>query len=264
MNLRIARLLLCITVAGFVCRVGPPQPTAGRHCGSPWALMASTKCGGFVGRGAWEVGRPVQPRLLMKVSTVLLAGGLVLAFVPVAVVGATATGLTVMSAAMVPAACTPASDGGAPCSDGADPIDGGAAYVPLPNAASGLGAAAALEAVAAVGRGGRYVVEGNGPVDFDCSGLTAWAWRQAGVSLPDYSYSQWDATARIAREQLAPGDLVFWFGGDVHHVAIVVAVDGGRVVIAEAANPDAGLRIRDLGGSWDAAYLSGYGRVART
>ena len=97
--------------------------------------------------------------------------------------------------------------------------------------------------------------------DFDCSGLTAWAWRQVGVSLPDYSYSQWDVTARISREQLQPGDLVFWFGGDVHHVAIVVAVDVGRVRIAEAANPDAGVRIRDFGDSWDQRYVSGYGRV---
>ena len=200
----------------------------------------------------------------MKMSTVLLAGGLVLAFVPVAMVGATATGLTVMSAAMVPVSCAPPSDGDTPCGDGSDPIDGSAAHVPLLNVAGGLGAVAAQEAVVAVGRGGRYVVEGNGPVDFDCSGLTAWAWRQVGVQLPDYSYSQWGATARIGREQLAQGDLVFWFGGHVHHVAIVVAVDGGRVVIAEAANPDAGLRIRDLGGAWDDAYLSGYGRVAVT
>lgn len=198
----------------------------------------------------------------MKVSTVQLAGGLVLAFVPVAVVGATATGLTVMSAAMVTVPCAPSSDGDALCGDVADSINGSAARVPVPNAAGGLGVAAAHEAVLAVGRGGRYVVEGNGPVDFDCSGLTAWAWRQVGVSLPDYSYSQWDATARIGREDLRPGDLVFWFGGDVHHAAIVVSVDDGRVRIAEAANPDAGLRIRELGGAWDEAYLSGYGRVA--
>jgi cell wall-associated NlpC family hydrolase len=101
-------------------------------------------------------------------------------------------------------------------------------------------------------------------VDFDCSGLTAWAWRRAGVDLVDYSYTQREATTAIPRSAALPGDLVFWFGGDVHHVAIVVTVDAGRVRIAEAANPGAGLRVRDLGDSWDQAYLSGYGRVIHT
>ena len=118
-------------------------------------------------------------------------------------------------------------------------------------------------AIEAVGRHGRYIPEGNGPVDFDCSGLTSFAWRAAGVSLVDFSYTQWDETRRIPREALAPGDLVFWFGGDVHHVAIVVAVNGSRVQIAEAANPDDDVRIRDFGNSWDQAYVSGFGRVTR-
>ena len=200
----------------------------------------------------------------MKGSTALIAIGLVLALSPVAVVGATATGLTVMSAAVAPAPCTTSSDGSPSCTKPALPAADTAWSVTVPTAADGLGGQAALAAVAAVGRGGRYVAEGNGPVDFDCSGLTSWAWRQVGVSLPDYSYSQWDITARISREQLQPGDLVFWFGGDVHHVAIVVTVDAGRVRIAEAANPGAGLRVRDLGDSWDQAYLSGYGRVIHT
>lgn len=119
-------------------------------------------------------------------------------------------------------------------------------------------------ALAAVSRDGRYVAEGNGPVDFDCSGLTAWVWRQAGVSLVDYSFAQWDQTQRIPRAAVEPGDLVFWFGGSEHHVAIVTAVSGSQITIAEAANPEAGIRTRLLGGSWDNAYLTGFGRVNRT
>lgn len=106
------------------------------------------------------------------------------------------------------------------------------------------------------------MAEGNGPVDFDCSGLTAFAWRQAGVRLEDYSFSQWSQTTRIPRSAAQPGDLVFWFGGGVHHVAIITAVQGDTITIAEAANPDDGLRVRTLGGSWDNAYLSGFGRVS--
>lgn len=197
----------------------------------------------------------------MKASTVLIAAGLVVALTPVAIVGATAIGLTVMSAAIASQPCASSGDQSSSCAVEVPPSVDGAWNFAVPTASGGLGAGAALAAVAGVGRGGRYVAEGNGPVDFDCSGLTAWAWRQVGVSLPDYSYSQWDVTARISREQLTPGDLVFWFGGDVHHVAIVVAVDAGRVQVAEAANPGAGVRIRDFGDSWDQTYVSGYGRV---
>lgn len=138
--------------------------------------------------------------------------------------------------------------------------------------ASGLGAVTVADsetaivvqsAIAAVARGGRYVAEGNGPVDFDCSGLTAWAWRQAGIYLADYSYTQRAQTIDIPRSAVVPGDLVFWFGGSEHHVALVVAVTGSTISIAEAANPAAGLRVRTLGGSWDEAYLTGFGRVVR-
>jgi hypothetical protein len=134
------------------------------------------------------------------------------------------------------------------------------ATIPAPDPAAAIAVAAALTGVAS---GGRYVAEGNGPIDFDCSGLTAWAWRQAGVSLVDYSYTQRQATTAIPRSAAQPGDLVFWFGGDAHHVAIITAVDGDQITIAEAANPTTGLDVRALGGAWDDAHLSGFGRVTR-
>ncbi len=134
------------------------------------------------------------------------------------------------------------------------------ARIPAPDAQAAGAVAAALTAV---GRGGRYVAEGNGPVDFDCSGLTSYAWRQAGVTLVDYSYTQRSQTRDIPRSFVQPGDLVFWFGGSEHHVAIVTAVNGSQISIAEAANPEAGIRTRLLGGSWDDAYLTGFGRVTR-
>ena len=134
------------------------------------------------------------------------------------------------------------------------------ATIPAPDGQAAVAVAAALTAV---GRGGRYVAEGNGPVDFDCSGLTSYAWRQAGVSLVDYSYTQRAQTRDIPRSMVQPGDLVFWFGGPEHHVAIVTAVEGSQISIAEAANPEAGIRTRLLGGSWDEAYLTGFGRVFR-
>ena len=172
-------------------------------------------------------------------------------------------GGVVTAAAPVSACPTPSGTGETPCAPVAslsgvvvDP-----ASVPAPDAQAAVAVAAALTAT---GRGGRYVAEGNGPVDFDCSGLTAWAWRQAGISLVDYSYTQRSQTRDIPRALAAPGDLVFWFGGDEHHVAIITAVDGPVITIAEAANPEAGVRTRQLGDGWDAAYLTGFGRVIRT
>ena len=58
---------------------------------------------------------------------------------------------------------------------------------------------------------GDYVWGASGPIDFDCSGLVAWAYAQAGVpGLPHYSGAQYAMTTRISRSQLQPGDLVFW------------------------------------------------------
>lgn len=134
------------------------------------------------------------------------------------------------------------------------------ATIPAPDAQAATAVAAALTGVQS---GGRYRPEGNGPIDFDCSGLTAWAWRQAGVNLVDYSYTQRQATTPIPRSAVQPGDLVFWFRADAHHVAIVTAVNEDQITIAEAANPSSGLTVRTLGGPWDDAHLSGYGRVTR-
>lgn len=60
-----------------------------------------------------------------------------------------------------------------------------------------------------------------GPDSFDCSGLTMFSWRRAGVSLPHSSRSQYSATRRVAKEDLQPGDLVF-FGSPIHHVGIYI------------------------------------------
>lgn len=103
------------------------------------------------------------------------------------------------------------------------------------------------------------------PTSWDCSKLTAAAWAQAGVRLTAYSFTQRSQTQPIPQSMVAPGDLVFWLRGGVHHVALVDEVTAdGTIWITEAANPDAGVRRRAIGGSWDATYLTGYGRVTRS
>jgi peptidoglycan DL-endopeptidase CwlO len=74
-----------------------------------------------------------------------------------------------------------------------------------------------------------YQWGGAGPNSYDCSGLTMWAWAQAGVSLPHNSGMQYAATARVAQSDLEPGDLMF-FGSPIHHVGMYVG--NGQMVEA--------------------------------
>jgi cell wall-associated NlpC family hydrolase len=66
-----------------------------------------------------------------------------------------------------------------------------------------------------------YVWGATGPGSFDCSGLTSYAWRAAGVTIPRTSRQQYAAGVKVSRSALRPGDLVY-FGSPVYHVAIYV------------------------------------------
>jgi cell wall-associated NlpC family hydrolase len=100
-----------------------------------------------------------------------------------------------------------------------------------------------------------YVYGGSGPNSFDCSGLTSYAWRAAGVSLSHDAYRQWFETTRVSIDQIQPGDLLFFgdYGVEsIHHVAIYVG--GGQMV--EASTTGTPVRYR----GWRAADLVGAGR----
>lgn len=70
---------------------------------------------------------------------------------------------------------------------------------------------------------------------FDCSGLTQAAYASVGISLPRVANDQWYAGQHPSRDQLRPGDLVF-FATDltdprsIHHVGIYVG--GGYMINA--------------------------------
>ncbi|MFE6750888.1 NlpC/P60 family protein [Kitasatospora purpeofusca] len=89
------------------------------------------------------------------------------------------------------------------------------------------GRAAAVVQFAYSQLGKPYVWGATGPSGFDCSGLTGAAYRAAGVQLPRVSQAQWNAGARIARADLQPGDLVFFYG-DLHHVGLYIG-DGKMI-----------------------------------
>jgi peptidoglycan DL-endopeptidase CwlO len=77
--------------------------------------------------------------------------------------------------------------------------------------------------------GHRYVFGSEGPDTFDCSGLTKTAWASVGVHLEHYTKDQWNSTTPVNKDDLKPGDLVFYYS-DVHHVSIYIG--GGMVVHA--------------------------------
>jgi cell wall-associated NlpC family hydrolase len=101
--------------------------------------------------------------------------------------------------------------------------------------------------------GKSYVFGAEGPNTFDCSGITMWAWAQAGAGVRLRHYTQWqyEDTKRITKDQLKPGDLIFYYS-DRHHVGIYVG--GGYIVHA----PHTGDVVRMK--RFDGAPISGLGR----
>ena len=59
-------------------------------------------------------------------------------------------------------------------------------------------------------RGKPYVWGAEGPNAYDCSGLTMRAWQHAGIHIPRVTYDQWKTGRHVSRDQLQPGDLVFF------------------------------------------------------
>ena len=70
-------------------------------------------------------------------------------------------------------------------------------------------------------RGDPYVWGAAGPSSFDCSGLVLWAYARVGISLPHFTGDQWNMGVHVGRNQLQPGDLVFFYP-DIGHVGLYI------------------------------------------
>lgn len=143
--------------------------------------------------------------------------------------------------------------GGAANTGGADTGRGGgsapaAAPAPAPAPAANIPSVSGLAGVAiqaAMGQLGvpyRYATSNPG-VSFDCSGLTHYAWAQAGVYLPRNSRAQAAATPRIPAAAAQPGDLIFYYS-PISHVGIYLG--GGQLVHA----PNSGTTVKVASVSW--------------
>jgi cell wall-associated NlpC family hydrolase len=116
----------------------------------------------------------------------------------------------------------------------------GIALSPLPASAStAVAASASATAVSSAAQtavntalaqvGDRYVYGATGPNSFDCSGLTTFSYKAAGISLPRTSKAQSGFGAPVSKANLQPGDLVFFYS-PVSHVAMYIG--NGQIVHA--------------------------------
>lgn len=95
-----------------------------------------------------------------------------------------------------------------------------------------VGSGSKLVAQAAKYLGVKYVYGGSSPSGFDCSGLVQYCCRQLGVSVNRTASAQYSNGVYVSRDNLQPGDLVFFSrgGGRISHV--VIYAGNGMVIHA--------------------------------
>jgi cell wall-associated NlpC family hydrolase len=128
-----------------------------------------------------------------------------------------------------------------PAADGTEPQQ----------APAGEGVAAAVEA-AREQIGKPYGSGGDGPDSFDCSGLTVFAFKAAGIKLGRSSFAQYEQGEAVERSQIQAGDLVFFSsnGSGASHVGVAT---GPTKMISATTR---GVMESDFSsGYWDGHYV---------
>ena len=148
-------------------------------------------------------------------------------------------------AASVAVAAPPSDDGGSSNQDNGSDDGGGGGNGGGGNGGGGGGASSASSApnippassraetavnAAMTQLGVPYQFAQSSPGEaFDCSGLTKWAWAQAGVSLPHQSRAQAASIPNVPPSAAQPGDLIFYYS-PISHVGIYIG--NGQLVHA--------------------------------
>ncbi len=111
-----------------------------------------------------------------------------------------------------------------------------------------------------------YRYRGPSPWPMDCSGYVSYLYSKFDIKLPRNAAAQRQYTTPIKRDEVRPGDLLFFKGRNakssrVGHVALVIAVDGDDITMMHSSN-SRGIVIEKLSRS---AYFSrrlvSFGRV---
>jgi peptidoglycan DL-endopeptidase CwlO len=112
---------------------------------------------------------------------------------------------------------------------------------PPPAPVSGSGGASTAVQWAYNEIGKPYVWGAAGPDSFDCSGLTQYVWAKAGVYLGHYTGAQWNEGTHVSRDELEPGDLVFFVGSDGSESApghVGIYIGGNQMIDAPYTGVD--------------------------
>lgn len=123
---------------------------------------------------------------------------------------------------------------------------------------SGSGRGQAIVNTAMKYLGTPYRWGGTSPSGFDCSGLVQYVCRANGISVPRVAASQRGAGTYISRENLQPGDLVFFSnGGGISHVGIYAG--NGNMIHA----PHTGdvVKVASINSSYRVSHYAGAVRV---
>jgi cell wall-associated NlpC family hydrolase len=144
--------------------------------------------------------------------------------------------------APVAATAPPASSSSSGSSSSSSPPPAPVAPAPAPSHSS-------VVSIAEQYLGVPYRWGGASPSGFDCSGLVMYVYSQVGVALPHSSYSQYGAGSPVSRDQLQPGDLVFFDG--LGHVGIYV---GGNSFIHAPHTGDV-VKISSISGWYASTYV---------
>ena len=103
-----------------------------------------------------------------------------------------------------------------------------------------------------------YVYGGSTPSGFDCSGFTSYVYKNTVCSIERVAQAQFDTTTRVSRDELLPGDLVF-FGSSAYSISHVGIYVGDSQFIHAPHTGDV-VKYDSLSGSY-ATRFQGGGRV---
>lgn len=108
--------------------------------------------------------------------------------------------------------------------------------------------------------GVKYVFGGASPSGFDCSGFTMYVFGKFGISLPHSAKSQAELGSAVSRNELIPGDLVFFetYKSGISHVGIYIG--SGNFIEASSSR---GIAITSLSSSYYKSRYLGATRILK-